>query len=200
VRCFFRGGELGATASTDSSALLGRCLLERRLLDQTRLDELLEEAFRHGQRIGEALLAQGRVEPAALEAALDAQRTSRLASLLRLSRGDLAFIEGMSDGDDSVGRDSAALLARAMRAAYLESEIAPLLLPLRQRRLRKAPAFHSRLGPLGLDPEEQRALEGYSRGGVVAELVAACSHQRQAHGVLFIGLSAGLLTVDGSPL
>jgi hypothetical protein len=199
-RCFFRGGELGATASTDPSAMIGACLLERKLIEPGRLDDLLEEGFRRGQRFGETLSALGLVDRTALGEALEAQRVRRIAALLEWPRGDLVFVDGMSDAEDEVATATPGLLTRAVRAAYREREIAELFAAHRLRRVKKAPAYHSRLPLLHFEQSESIVIEAYSRGGVLADLVTRCADPERAWRVLFIGSSAGLLTVEGSPL
>ena len=200
VRCFFRSGELGATASTDPAALLGACLTERKQLDAGKLDDMLEEAFRRGQRCGESFVATGIVNRQALDQALDEQRVRRLTGLFEWAAGDLVFIEGMNDGDDEAAAGTLSLLSRAVRAAYREREIADLFAAYRLRRVKKAPGYHSRLPLLGFDKGEESVLEAYSRGGVLADLVARSADRQRAWRVMFIGSSAGLLTVEGSPL
>jgi serine/threonine-protein kinase len=199
-RCFFRSGEIGATASTDPEALLGARLVERKLIEQSKLDDLLEEGFRRGQRFGETLSAMGLIDRTALDQALDVQRVRRLTSLLEWPRGDLAFVENMSDGEDETALGTLTLLTSAVRGAYREPEIAELFAGYRLRRVKKAPAYHSRLPLLGFDDSEISAIEAYSRGGVLADLTARCSDRERAWRTLFIGYSAGLLTIDGSPL
>jgi hypothetical protein len=199
-RCFFHAGELSATASTDPSALLGACLAQEKLLPSETIDDLLEEGFRRGQPFGETVTAMGLIERGALAEVLNTQRVRRLAWLLEWPAGDLVFIEGMGDGEDQPATKTPALLARAVRDAYREREIAELLSPFRLRRVRKAPAYHSRLPLLGLDESETRVLEAFSRGGILADLVARSPERQRVWRVLFIGSSAGLLTVEGSPL
>jgi serine/threonine-protein kinase len=199
-RCLFRAGELGAHASTDPSALLGACLVERKLIDADKLDDLLEDAFRRGHPCGESFTAAGLLDRNGLEEALNAQRVRRLASLLEWTSGDWVFIEGMNDGEDATATGTLTLLTRAIQSAYREREIADLFAAYRLRRVKKAPGYHSRLPLLGFEKPEENALEAYSRGGVLADLVARCIDRQRAWRVLFIGSSAGLLTVEGSPL
>jgi eukaryotic-like serine/threonine-protein kinase len=200
-RCFFSRGELGAVASTDATELLGAALVRAGRIDPVLLDELLEEGFRRGERIGDTLVAKDVLDASELERELGAQRVRRLASLFQWQRGDLVLIDGMSDGEDNATAVAPEPVSRAVRAAYREREIAELFAGLRLRRVRRTPEFDARLPLLGLEPNESSLVQAFAKGGILADLVARCAdRQGVAWRALFIAWSASLLTVEGSPL
>ncbi|HEV8245185.1 MAG TPA: protein kinase [Polyangiaceae bacterium] len=201
-RCFFTQGVLSATASTDPSELLGSCLVQTGQVEAHRLDDLLERGFRRGLRLGEALVDSGAMGPEALARTLFAQRVRRLAGLLGWTRGDLVFVEGANAGEEEGELATGRLLTSALRVAYGDQEIEALCSGFHDGCVSSLPAFEERLPELGLDAAESSLLRHISRGGRLRDLISALPSDSTgpAFRVAFIALSAGLLTLPGSPL
>jgi hypothetical protein len=140
----------------------------------------------------------------ALLRALGDQLEARFSELFSWTEGELYFVRGELCGEE-VPRSSANplfLLARAIRDSYSEPELHELL-----RCVRDAPIVRSKvkkLDPvrLGLGPEEAAALERAPGAHSLSRLVTSLASEGVARPActlraLFIGISAGVITVPG---
>lgn len=194
VRIYFERGAPTFSSSSDARDLLGSHLVRTTHLGAGRLDRVLEEGWRRGQRVGEALLRSGLVSSHDLETALRAQLEGRLRSLLGFREGEVAFADGVSAGESAVEVDDpVALSTRALRAAVTDQELELLLSPLLRQGALEATASMTRLLALLALPEALRAVLVAAKSRVsMAELSLAFGGEPARIAVL-VGLASGAL-------
>lgn len=121
-RFHLRGGKVVLASSSEEPNLLGRLLVDRGLVSQAKLDEVLGGRGGRGRRrprLGKALAEAGLVSPTVLGRVL-AEKVERLLT------GALTWTEGTFYFDDAApARRPAALLTSVDLAALLERGPAP---------------------------------------------------------------------------
>ena len=87
IRVFFRAGEICGVGPFPGVQTLAHVLLANDWVNALEIESSGEEAARTGKRHGEVLVAKGLLTPEQLRAALVAQHTSNLLTLLALTQG-----------------------------------------------------------------------------------------------------------------
>jgi len=197
VRIYFEDGAPVYSSSNDPSHLLGARLVAQHSIAPQLFIDAMEEGWRAGQRVGEALVRRGLVSEAAVERELEAQLEARLAALFRFREGEVLFVEGARSGEEPVRAAPRAILGRALMAAVGSDELEALLSPLEAA---GALAETDRMGEVlrdsELSPEIALVLSKVgartSFGELVRMAAAALGVERsQVHRAIFLGLASG---------
>ena len=203
-RIYLSAGDPVFSSSTDRDELLGRRLVASGVVPVRALDRAF--ALHPPLRIGEALVSARALGPAKLLRELVGQLEDRVVELGKWQCGELAFVSGQRAGIEPLRSrtPTLALVTRLVRAAYDSAEIAGLLAPFERTAVSPTSRHAALLPSLDLNAAERAAVEQAPSAPSIRELSAELAQQGTAHisdtlrGV-FIGLSAGLLTVPGWP-
>jgi serine/threonine protein kinase len=130
VRIYFEDGAPVYSSSNDPKHLLGARLVAQHSIAPHLFADALEEGWRAGRRVGEALVRRGLVSEAAVERELGAQLEARLEALFQFREGEVLFVEGARSGEAPVRVAPRAILSRALLAAVGTDELESLLAPL----------------------------------------------------------------------
>jgi serine/threonine-protein kinase len=197
-RIYFEDGVPLATASTESSELLGAQLVRAGLVSQADMERVLESGYRSGCPLGESLVRAGLLSSERLAQAIAEQRIRRLTGLCGCRTGELFFVEGARSGDAVLGLPQRPLsaLVEALRAAYPEAELLSLLVGLERTALSASSSCADLRAALCLSGDEAYAfdlcLRGVTLGLVLREARArGAGALRAAAFAIFAGLSAG---------
>jgi tetratricopeptide (TPR) repeat protein len=87
IRVFFHAGQMCGTGAFPGVQSLAQVLLANDWVNALDIDSTRDEAARAGQRHGETLVAKGLLTPDQLRAALVAQHTTNLTTLMGLTEG-----------------------------------------------------------------------------------------------------------------
>jgi hypothetical protein len=191
-------------ASTDPSELLGARLERAGVVTQEQVEHCVEHALRNGGRLGEALVDVARVRPVVVLRSLLAQIEDRFTELGAWRDGELIFMPDVRHAERTLPPHFSpeALVVRAIRRGYSEAELAQLIEPASECKLTMA-GDASALYRLGLTSAEQRAFAEIERGGSWIEIAERVGHaipRIDFLRALFVGLSYGVLIVDGEEL
>lgn len=197
-RIYLEDGAALASASTDPSELLGARLVRGGELTAADLERVLESGYRSGCALGESLVLAGLISRERLCAAIAEQRQARLEALCRARGGELFFVEGVTSGEQALGRAAERFepLLAALRGAYGEAELLGLLGGLTRASLRPSGACAQLRMALRLTGEEAYAFDLCLRGvqlGLVLREAKARGREaaKSAAFAIFVGLSAG---------
>jgi serine/threonine protein kinase len=204
-RIFLRDGAPEFIASSDRQELLGVRLVEAGLVEAEQVGAALARSVELDQRLGEVLVASGRLRPTALLRTVNDQLEARFVEVGKWTSGQLVFVPGARHGEAAVHSQFSGvqLVARAVRDGYDDAEIALLLGGLREQPLARVPASVE-LSELELLSSQRRALELAAAAGSLNRLVtrlardAGVRPEDTLRGV-FLGLSSGLLQMPGWP-
>lgn len=205
-RIYFEAGLPHFVASTERAELFGAWLIGAGLIEAEQVESALMMAAERGQRLGEMLVAIGRLRPTALLRALSQQIASRYVELGRWGEGELAFFRGELSVEDRVNVEGSALslAAAALHRGYDDAEIAALLEGSRADPIARL-LTDVDAAELGLTGAQRRALELAPGAASLRELIgdlardAAVRPEDTRRGV-FAGLASGLLVMPGWPL
>jgi curved DNA-binding protein CbpA len=146
---------------------LGRILVDRGLIDATRLDALLASQPAPGHRLGQLLVAQGLVDAAALDSALVEQVRRRLLRLFLAGSGTFRLLPGQDALDARPGLarpfDPLGLLPEGVRNSVSAEFLAQRLYAALEGRVATVGAPDA-CARLGFSPAEQSACRYLSRG------------------------------------
>ncbi len=197
-RVYFEDGIPLATASTESAELLGTLLVQSGVVSEADLERVLESGYRSGCALGESLVLASLLSNEQLAQAIAEQRIRRLTALCRAQGGELFFVQGARSGEQVRGLSQRPLgaLIEALRAAYPESEVTPMLAGLERTALRASSSCAELRPALCLSSDEAYAfdlcLRGVALGLVLREARArGPGALRAAAFAIFVGLSAG---------
>jgi eukaryotic-like serine/threonine-protein kinase len=200
VRAYFLEGEPVFATSTRNSELFGQRLVEAGLVDAVTLERILAQGWSTGQRVGEALVTTGLLDPPAVMMMLAGQRLARLTTLCRMREGELLFVDGEQCGEpiQPLGAPFK-LLARAVRDGYDDATLEMLLADAASMTLFATPQASECAAALDLPPQEAYVLARGGRGETLATLIEhmVAGGQMDAPCVrraVFLGLSAGAVT------
>jgi hypothetical protein len=197
-RVYFEHGVPTATASTESSELLGTQLVRAGVVSQADMERVLESGYRSGCPLGESLVRAGLLTNERLVQAVAEQRIRRLTALCRSRAGELFFVEGARSGEVVLGlsqRPLAALM-EALRSSYPEGELLSMLAGLERTALSASSSCVQLRAALCLSSDEAYAfdlcLRGIKLGLVLREARGRSPGAlRAAAFAIFAGLSAG---------
>ena len=202
-RVYFHQGSPYLVVSTDQSELLGARLVESGVLEADDVDQALVLAGESGQRLGEMLVATGRLRPTALLRALIEQLERRFRAIGSWRAGEMLFVDGERSETDRINAhlSGVSLVAQTLHAGYDDREIADLLRPLYSEPIARL-AGEIDHGELCLSAAQRRALElapgSRSLRRLVSELARdAGTHAEDTLRGVFTGLCAGLLVMPG---
>lgn len=205
-RLYFVDGAFVFGASSDPDELLGSRLVAAGMLGRAEVDGAIELGWRRGKRLGETLIECGLLRPSELVRAMGEQRRARLRSLLRMTSGELVFVDGASCGDEPISPPGAplALAANVVLEAYPDAELSRLLDVVRVAPLERGSRGERVQQALSLPPPEREALARAGRGHSLAELVGnegryGLPDARAIERAVFVGLSAGVLSCPAWP-
>jgi serine/threonine protein kinase len=197
-RIYFEDGVPAASASTDASELLGAQLVRSGELGEVDLERVLESGYRSGCAVGESLVRAGLLTDERLQTALTEQRVRRLVGVCRAKSGELFFIDGARSGDAPLvaGSKPLGVLVEALRSAYPEAELLPLLGGLERSALGPAAGCASLRAALCLSADEAYAFDLCLRGVAIGLVLREARGRgqgalRAAAFAIFVGLSAG---------
>jgi serine/threonine-protein kinase len=203
-RVYFEDGVPTATASTESSELLGTQLVRAGVMSQADMERVLESGYRSGCPLGESLVRAGLLSNERLAQALAEQRVRRLTELCRARAGELFFVDAVRSGDVVLGLSQRPLgaLMEALRGAYPEAELLSLLAGLERTALRASSSCAELRAALCLSSDEAYAfdlcLRGIKLGLVLREARGRSPGAlRAAAFAIFAGLSAGAFVARG---
>jgi hypothetical protein len=95
---WFRDGQIVFASSSEPHERLGRALVRQGLLTPERLETALQRV-KPGMKLGQVLVAERWVKPAALYTALTVLVRQIVLDLFELTEGDFAFFEGAASDD-----------------------------------------------------------------------------------------------------
>jgi hypothetical protein len=200
VRVYFADGEPVFATSTQSEELFGRRAVEAGLIDAAVLERTLLTGWNAGQRVGEALVTAGLLDPRAVQLVLAGQRLARLTTLCRMRQGELLFVDGEQSGEpvEPLGA-SFKLLARAVREGYDDATLRALFEDAESMTLFAAPRASEWTAGLDLPPQEAYVLLRGGRGETLAALIERVVAEGQCDAdcvrrAIFLGLSAGVFS------
>jgi hypothetical protein len=161
--------------------------------------EALEDGWRAGERVGEALVRRGLVSEDTVARELELQLEARLAAVFRFREGEVLFVEGARSGEEPVRVAPRAIIARALLSAVRSDELAELLVGV------------ERTGALGATERRSEVLEGLELSpelaGVISKVGERTSFEELAgaasgpsaverpliHRAVFLGMCSGAL-------
>jgi hypothetical protein len=203
-RLYFVGGEPVFVASTNRDELLGRRLVQAGLVTEEAV--ALALGRQPPLRLGEALVSFGALGAAQLVRELSAQLEERVAELGHWRAGELRFFPDVTLPEAfrlKTREPSLSLATRLVREGHPAGDIATFLRPF-TREVLVRPASPPRgivVEALGLSDAEARALAEVPSGTVVRDAVTRATQRgasmAEALLAVFVGLTAGLLQVDG---
>ncbi|MCA9592997.1 MAG: protein kinase [Myxococcales bacterium] len=201
-RVYFRDGVPYFTSSTDAHELLGSILAEQGV-PTVAIEEALAEGWRHGRRLGQALVDGGAASSALVTHALASQHRRRIASLMSWPEAELLFETGAEPGESPTQVFGApeALLAGAVMDAFDDAAIYAMLAPVRSspiERVTTAPFSTARLGlPASMALVLSRAGRGETLEELEASAVPRIADVATVRRTVYLGLCARVLTAAG---
>jgi hypothetical protein len=204
TRVYLLRGRPVYSSSTDSASLLGEYLRRHARLDRDTLERVLEQGWRRGQRLGEAMVQERLIHPNHVVAAVVEQRRDRLVSLMRWATGNAFFVDGLESGESDPCPSVSALplLTEAVLRAFGLADLTRLLAGVRDAYLARSPVADRLTLALGLPLAPARALSRAHFAPSLDMLVQVLAHERVADPLetmqgVFIGLAVGALSSDG---
>jgi serine/threonine-protein kinase len=191
-------------ASTDKRELLGEHLIKERGLLRVEVELARSMLPRYGGRLGDALVGLGVLRPVELVRAIHEQTIERYLELFRWAHGEFAFDPGASSGEEAfpLGTAPFDLVGRGVRESYSHEEISGWLAALGGAIA--APAHNPllRRDVLRWTPGEERALAALDAPVPTDAFLAREGARpdvgpRDAARALFLGVSFGVLEIDG---
>ncbi len=207
----FTDGAVSVAISSDRDHLLGTRLVEDGLISRADLEEAFEQLVvgltgtrSELGRLGDWLLAEGRVAPKDLLRILVEQLEARITGLLTWQSGDLWVVPRMQAPQVPLHtvHSLGALVSQGVRLGYSGLELTRLLAALGNGPLAASPAPPVAAEALGLTQGELEALHGAGGAKSLTEYLAVSATERAASPddvlrAVFVGLSAGLLVSPG---
>jgi hypothetical protein len=205
ARIFVIMGELGFIASTELQQLLGQRLLSEGKVTQKHLAHLLKQSAKSGQRLGETCVRAGLLTREEVKGALVAQRRERLIGTTKKNAATVSFVPGISSGEELLSDRASRLawISSLCIEAYSSEDVASFLASFRERRIDPGPVVVVP-GELAVPDPMRRALHYAASSENLRELTESLQSERVARPsetlmAVFIGLSAGILSVAGWP-
>ncbi len=176
VRIYLRQGLVDLVTARGASGefLMGRYLLEERLVDRDALDEALEASRAVGRRLGDELIARNLLSREQLEGALTRQSSELIYEVLRWTGARYVFVrDAGSRSDIELGLPVASLVMEGFQRVdewrLIEEQIKPDMVLMRDE------VALDRLGAKRIGAREQMLLDAVDGQRTVREILEATS-------------------------
>jgi hypothetical protein len=188
--------------STRPEELLGARLTQSGAVTQEEVEEALQVTSAGTspgvERLGEALVAQGKIAPTTLLRAVVRQLRDRFTDLGRWPSGELYFVRGDMPDQRLPKCPAPGLISALVRRGYDGRELQTLLRPLDQAPLAAAPLPPFGLGELELTPHEAMVVAAAPGSSSYARFEQRMTRQHDlrepvVRRAVFLALSAGVL-------
>jgi serine/threonine protein kinase len=205
-RIYWVDGVVRCITSTRPEELLGARLTQSGAVTQEEIEEALQVTSAGGsptaERLGEALVAQGKLAPTTLLRAVVRQLRDRFTDLGRWRFGELHFVRGELPKQRLPRCPAPGLVSALVRRGYDGRELRELLAPLENAPLAAAPVPSFKLTELELTEHEAvvvAAAPGSSSYGRFEQRMTRQHDLREpvVRRAVFLALSAGVLVSPG---
>lgn len=207
-RIYWVDGVVRAITSTRPEELLGARLAQSGAVTQEEIEEALQVTSAGSspgvERLGEALVAQGKIAPTTLLRAVVRQLRDRFTDLGRWPSGELHFVRGELPKQQLPRCPAPGLVSALVRRGYDGRELGTLLHPLEDAPLAAAPITPFGLGELELTRHEAMVVAAAPGSSSYARFEQRISRQHElrepvVRRAVFLALSAGILVSPSWP-
>ena len=193
-----RRGKITSADSTAREERLGYMLMTQGLITADELAESMIASAERGSRLGDTLIAQGRVTPHNLVTVLQMQLEARVSELMTWRQGWYALYDGVAPngGPALQGIDALELLASVSRRTWTLTELESLFEGHMNREITTTSEGAAGAYSIPLTPQESRLASGIVTGVTLHHLVDSLEHQERLATLRIVMLRhrAGLLS------
>jgi len=198
---YLANGKPVAATSTLERDQLGQHLVRSQLLSAEQLDQILAEASRNKQRLGDYLIQNGILGPHDLVDHLRQQMLEKIYEIFFWRVGRYSFYEGQEHSGSllPMNLNPWEVIVEGVRQGYEHGELSEVLEPYHDRFLLPGNYQHVHPSQLGLQPVEIKVFNLASPqrtvGGLLSRIGVSPEAEKSALSMMYLGLELGLLTL-----
>ena len=198
---YLANGKPVAATSTLERDQLGQHLVRSNLLTSDKLKQILADASRKQQRLGDYLIQQGIVSPHDLVGHLRQQMLEKIYEIFFWRVGRYSFYEGQEYSGSLLPMNLSPweVIVEGVRQGYEYQELKDVLEPYDNRFLLPGDYQHVHPSQLGLLPVEIKVFNLASPhrtvGGITARIGVSHEAEKSALSMVYLGLELGLLAL-----